>query len=59
MRYRLERRGQSQWLLVLSQRRETMADQIQVNRRTILAGAALAGALGPVLSATSAWGRGQ
>ncbi len=35
-----------------------MADQIQVNRRTILAGAALAGALGPVLSATSAWGQG-
>ncbi len=35
-----------------------MADQMQINRRTILAGAALAGALAPVLATTSAWGGG-
>ncbi len=35
-----------------------MADQMQINRRTILAGAALAGALAPVLATTSAWGNG-
>ncbi|MFB8340104.1 copper-containing nitrite reductase [Brucella cytisi] len=35
-----------------------MADQMQISRRTILAGAALAGALGPVLATTSAWGQG-
>jgi len=35
-----------------------MADQMQINRRTILAGAALAGALAPVFATTSAWGNG-
>jgi nitrite reductase (NO-forming) len=35
-----------------------MVDQMQINRRTILAGAALAGALAPVFATTSAWGNG-
>lgn len=35
-----------------------MVDQMQISRRTMLAGAALAGALGPILSATSALGQG-
>lgn len=35
-----------------------MVDQMQISRRSILAGAALAGALAPVLTTTSAWGQG-
>ena len=35
-----------------------MVDQMQISRRSILAGAALAGALAPVLATTSAWGQG-
>ena len=35
-----------------------MTDQFQINRRTILAGAAIAGALGPIISTTAAWGQG-
>ncbi|MGH6762614.1 MAG: copper-containing nitrite reductase [Phyllobacterium sp.] len=35
-----------------------MTDQIQINRRTILAGAAFAGALAPIISTTAAWGQG-
>lgn len=34
-----------------------MVDQMQISRRTILAGAALAGALAPVLATGSAWGK--
>lgn len=35
-----------------------MGDHININRRTILAGAALAGALAPVLATSSAWATG-
>ncbi|MEJ5083820.1 MULTISPECIES: copper-containing nitrite reductase [unclassified Ochrobactrum] len=35
-----------------------MGDHININRRTILAGAALAGALAPVLATSSAWAAG-
>jgi len=35
-----------------------MGDHININRRTILAGAALAGALAPILATSSAWATG-
>ncbi len=34
-----------------------MGNQVQINRRTILAGAALAGALAPVMASGTAWGQ--